>query len=107
MDTVYNALKNQIQITRRVNWSDAMVTISWIKAYKKESKVFVENRAQEIRKNSNPNDWYYCESPNNPADLPKRKRTIENFKENILWWEGSNFLKDGNFIVEEEPIENF
>ena len=82
-----------------------MVTILWIKAYKKEFKVF-ENRVQEIRKNSNPKDCYYCESSNNPADLLTRKRTIENFKENILWWEGPNFLKDGNFIVQEEPIEN-
>ena len=40
------------------------------------------------------------------ADLLTRTRTIENFKENILWWEGPNFLKDGNFIVQEEPIEN-
>ena len=39
-------------------------------------------------------------------DLLTCKRTIESFKENILWWEGPNFLKDGNFIVQEEPIEN-
>ena len=106
MNTVYNALKSQIQISGRTYRSDSMVTISWIKTYKKEFKIFVENRVQEIRKNSNPKDWYYCESSNNPADLLTRKRTIENFKENILWWEGPNFLKDGNFIVQEEPIEN-
>ena len=23
-----------------------------------------------------------------------------------MWWEGPNFLKDGNFIVQKEPIEN-
>ena len=56
MNTVYNALKNQIQITRRTYWSDSMVTISWIKAYKKEFKVFVGNRVQEMRKNYNPKD---------------------------------------------------
>ena len=39
-------------------------------------------------------------------DLITCKRTIGNFKENILWWEGTNFLKDGNFIVQEEPIAN-
>ena len=33
-----------------------MVTISWIKSYKKEFKVCVENRVLEIRKNSNPKD---------------------------------------------------
>ena len=106
MNTVYNALKNQIQITRRIYWSDSMVTISWIKVYKKEFKVFVENRVQEMRKNSNPRDWYYCKSSNNPADLLTHVRTIENFKENNLCWEGPNFLKDGNLIVQEEPIEN-
>ena len=31
-----------------------MVTISWIQAQKKEFKFFVENRVQEIRKNSRP-----------------------------------------------------
>ena len=81
-----------------------MVTISWIKAYKREFQVFVENRVHDIRKNSNPKDWYYRESSNNSADLLTRKRTIENFKESILWWEGPNFLKDSNFILQEEPI---
>ena len=61
---------------------------------------------QEIRKNSNLKNWYYCESSNNLVDLLTRQRTIESFKENILWWERPNFLKDGYFIVQEEPIEN-
>ena len=50
MNTVYKALKNEIQITRRMYSNDSMITISWIKSYKKEFKVFVENRLQEIRK---------------------------------------------------------
>ena len=91
MNTVYNALKSQIQISGRTYRSDSMVTISWIKTYKKEFKIFVENQVQEIRKNSNPKDWYYCESSNNPADLLTRKRTIENFKENHLRWGGQIF----------------
>ena len=83
-----------------------MVTISWIKAYKKEFKVLLKNRAQEIRKNFNPRDWYHCESSNNPTDLLTCKGTIENFKDNFLWWEGSNFLKDSKKEEQEEPIEN-
>ena len=85
MNTVYDALKYQIQITRHIYWNDSMVSISWIKAHKGEFKVFIKNRVQEIRKNSNPKDWCYCQSSNNSADLPTRERTIENFKENILW----------------------
>ena len=54
MNTVYSALKNQIQLTRRIYWSDSMVTISCFRVHKKQFKVFVENRVQEIRKNSNP-----------------------------------------------------
>ena len=39
-------------------------------------------------------------------DLLTRKKAIENFKENNLRWEGPSFLKDGNFIAHEEPVEN-
>lgn len=85
INTVYNTSKNQIQTTRRIYWSDSLVTISWIKADHNEFKVFVENWLQEIRKNYNPKDWYYSESSNNLADLLPGKRKIENFKEDILW----------------------
>ena len=91
MNTVYSALNNRIQMTSRIYWSDSMVTISWIKAYKREFKVFVENRVHDIRKNSNPKDWYYCESSNNSADLLTRKRTIENFKESFCGGRGQIF----------------
>ena len=73
MNTVYNTLKNQIQITRRTYWSDSMVTISCIKAYKNQIQITrrtywsdsmvtiscikaYKNRVQEIRKNSIPED---------------------------------------------------
>ena len=49
-----------------------MVTLAWIKATKKEFKVFVRNRVEQIRNNVEPCRWIYCGTKENPADLVTR-----------------------------------
>ena len=67
--------------------------MSWIKANDKEFKTFVENRLREIRNNTDVENWSYCPTEFNPADLMTRVGITKNFIENKLWWEGPEFLK--------------
>ena len=67
--------------------------MSWIKAIDKEFKTFVENRLREIRSNTYIENWSYCPTEFNPADLIARVGITKNFIENKLWWEGPGFLK--------------
>ena len=71
--------------------------MSWIKAEQKELKTFVQNRVIEIRQNVKPDNWFYCRTKENPADLVTR---IEgDGVQNPLWWEGPDFLKLTNIYI--------
>ena len=99
MNSVENAFKNKIEITRKYFWSDSQVTLNWILADKKVHEVFIENRLREIRNISEKNDWYYCSTKNNPADLLTRAEgKLDNFNKNKFWWNGADFLFE-KFIV--------
>ena len=91
--SVKNALKNCVNFDKIYLWTDSKVTLSWIKAIGKEFKTFVENRLREIRNNTDVENWSYCSSEFNPADLITRVGITKNFIENKLWWEGPEFLK--------------
>ena len=63
----------------------------------KSFNVFVNNRAQEIKRLSNKLSWYYCERENNPSDLlTKMGFPLSQLKENNKSWEEPNFLKKHN-----------
>ena len=91
--SVKNALKNCVNFDKIYLWTDSKVTLSWIKAIDKEFKTFLENRLREIRNNTDVENWSYCPTEFNPADLMTRVGITKNFIENKLWWEGPEFLK--------------
>ena len=69
-----------------------MISLWWITNTDKEYKQFVENRVAEIRRNSPPEQWRYCPTADNPADIASRGiRSIE-LKESSLWLHGPDFL---------------
>ena len=64
--------------------------MSWIKAIDKQFNTFVETRLREIRNNKNTENWSYCSTKFNPADLITSVGITKHF-ENKLWWEGPEF----------------
>ena len=49
-----------------------MNVLYWIRGKGKQYRPFVANRIGEIQRQSNPEQWHYVESKENPADLCSR-----------------------------------
>ncbi len=64
-------------IDREIFWTDSKVGLGYISNESRRFHVFVANRVQLIRDNTNPAQWYYVPSANNPADDASRGLSAE------------------------------
>ena len=64
----------------------------WLRRPAKYYKPFVSNRVGEIQSVSDPEQWRYVDTKENPADIPTRGEDILSLKCNDLWWHGPSFL---------------
>ena len=62
-----------------------------MKAVDKEFRVFVQNRVVDVRRNVNPNSWFYCRTHYNPTDIITRFKTFESLESLHMWWNGPCF----------------
>ncbi|XP_077869797.1 uncharacterized protein LOC144362084 [Saccoglossus kowalevskii] len=82
---VSHALKDKINITKHVLWSDIHIVIHWIRSEKRLPR-FVANRIKEI--NEFPCDVKYCPINENPTDLITRGISAESLMKSDIWWLG-------------------
>ncbi|XP_033114267.1 uncharacterized protein LOC117114688, partial [Anneissia japonica] len=73
-------------------WSDSKVALGYISNDSRRFHVFVANRVQTIRNLSEPTQWHYIASEQNPADIASRGSSVEEFLDCDLWWQGPKFL---------------
>ena len=71
---------------------DNTAVLYWIKQLK-EYKPFVNNRKTEILKLTSAEQWFYCKTKINPADLGTKGQSVSELKVNKLWHEGPEFLR--------------
>jgi len=95
----------QLPFHKTYLWTDSRVTLAWIKSTNKEYKTFVQNRVNEIRNATNKEDWYYCSTKDNPADIITRSELSD--IANPLWWGGPSFMKDRELSIEKLDSNEF
>ena len=74
-----------------VFWTDSRVVLGYISNDSKRFHVFVSNRVQQIRDVTDPSQWRYVDTKNNPADIASRGATATELK-NSNWLTGPKFL---------------
>jgi hypothetical protein len=55
-------------------------------------KPFVANRVSEIQEVTEPQQWHYVPTGENPADIASRGCSVADLIKNELWWQGPPFL---------------
>ena len=105
MNTVLEALGQQVKIEQVKYWLDSKTALFWIQNHG-EWKQFVRHRVDEILNRTRKEDWGHVPGVENPADLGSRGVSANHLKNSRLWWEGPNWLKEHeskwpkNFLLE-------
>ncbi len=72
-------------------WTDSKVVLGYINNDARRFHVFVANRIQQIRTSTEPSQWRYVASDQNPADHASRGLTVKELTESN-WFTGPSFL---------------
>ena len=73
-------------------YTDSEVVLGYVSNDAKHFKIFVANRIQLIRENSDVNQWMYVDSRSNPADKTSRGISPSNHEKVDRWLNGPEFL---------------
>ena len=84
-------------------WTDSKVVLGYIHNEAKRFHTFVANRVQIIRSNTDPNEWRYIDTNNNPADHASRGLSVEGIVRSN-WFSGSAFLWEKEIPLNEEEL---
>ena len=85
-------MKVKLDQNQQYFWSDSLTTLFWIRGENKQWKMFVENRVKEIRKIAPTDRWLYCNTMDNPADIPTRGIKFSELHYCTKWWIGPDWL---------------
>lgn len=73
-------------------YSDSKVSLGYIHNETKRFYVYVHNRVQRIRQSSEPEQWHYVQSEENPADHASRSIPASRLAQ-TTWFSGPSFLR--------------
>ena len=80
-----------VKIDEEIYYSDSKVVLGYIQNESRRSYVYVANRVQTIRNTTEPSQWRYVDTANNPADLATRCLSPDKLLES-RWTSGPEFL---------------
>lgn len=79
-----------LEIINSTFWSDSQIAIAYVQNESKRFKTFVGNRVATILRHSDPNQWRYVNSDQNPADVLSRGCCAQSVPQS--WVCGPRFL---------------
>lgn len=89
----------QLQFQESVFWSDSVTVLKYIRNRTSRFRTFVANRVDTILKISEPHQWRYINTSQNPADCASRGLDAGKFIQSHTWLQGPDFLT--------KPMENW
>ncbi len=87
-----------LKVDKEYFWTDSQVVLGYINNEARRFHVFVANRVQRIRKTTDPRQWYYINTGENPADHALIGLTIEELI-NSNWLTGPRFLWEKEVVA--------
>lgn len=87
-------IKNEhsIPITDTFLWTDSKTVLCWIRSETRTFKTFVADRVGEIHAKSDPKQWNWVSTKENPADDLTRNEKVLDLATTSRWFKGSSFL---------------
>ena len=82
----------EISIDKSVFWTDSTCVLRYIRNKEKRFHTFVANRIAVIHDGSDPNQWHYVATKENPADDASRGLSANDFLTSKRWILGPEFL---------------
>lgn len=82
-----------LEVNEEIYYSDSKVVLGYIQNESRRFYVYVANRVQTIRNTTDPHQWRYTDTANNPADLATRCMSPDKLMES-RWLLGPEFLWD-------------
>ena len=73
-------------------WTDSQVVLGYIRNDARKFKIFVANRVQLIRDQSDIDQWKYVSTAENPADYASRGLDVKQKHKVKIWFNGPDFL---------------
>ena len=87
-------LKKELQYPdmKEAFWTGSQAVLGYIANESRKFKIFVANRVEMIKEGSDPTQWFYVSSKENPADYSSRAVEVNNINAVKMWFEGPSFL---------------
>ena len=73
-------------------WTDSQAVLGYIANESRKFKIFVANRVEMIKEGSDPSQWFYVSSKENPADHSSRGVEANNVNAVKTRFEGPSYL---------------
>ncbi len=100
---VSHVLREELDLTvdQEFFWTDSQIVLGYIKNEARRFHVFVANRVQKIRDLTDPKQWFYVETNQNPADCASRGLKVADLMDSS-WWKGPKFLWEREIVTHEK-----
>ena len=83
--------EHNLQIDEQVFWTDSKTVLCWLKSDPRNYQVFVANRLGELDELTNPDQWRWVPTKENPADDATKDNPLD-FSQTSRWINGPSFL---------------
>ena len=96
-------LKRELEIPfeEEYFWTDSKVVLGYIANDARRFHVFVSNRVQYIRDNTETYQWHYVPTKSNPADIASRGISAQQLNQS-MWIQGPDFLLEKRLPLKQQ-----